>query len=78
MSEIDISSKDFNPNHYKIDALIRILSKYDVDLPPKRQKKDFYVSLFQQHLEYMKKRLKSDQNSTKEVEFAVPYSPKRY
>jgi hypothetical protein len=57
---IDINDPEFDANKWTKDALRRLLTKYDVDMEPKIQKKDYYVKLTMVHLGYMRKRFKDD------------------
>jgi hypothetical protein len=56
----DILDPSFDPQKLNITSLVRILARFDVDLPPSKEKKAYYVNLFNDHLDYMKKRLQSD------------------
>lgn len=77
---IDINDPDFDARKWNINGLIRIQTRYDVDLPPTRQKKEYYVNLTMEHLQYMRKRFKDDlKKSAKKPPskgvFAVPTTP---
>ena len=56
----DILDPSFDPQKLSVTALIRVLARFDVDLPPNKEKKAYYITLFNDHLDYMKKRLQSD------------------
>jgi hypothetical protein len=78
--EVDITDPDFDPKKCNISTLLRLLTKYDVDLPPSRQKKDFYVSLTLDNLNYMRKQLQSSINASAKKApskgvFVVPKTP---
>ena len=58
--ELDPNSENFNARNLTISQIVQILGKWDVDLPVKKERKEYYVNLLNDNLSYIIKRSKNE------------------
>ena len=65
MDSLDYLQDDFDAKKITISQICSILSKHNVDLPVAKQRKDFYVDLFNANIYENRKEIRSKLESVK-------------
>lgn len=65
MDSLDYLQDDFDAKKITISQICSILSKHNVDLPVAKQRKDFYVDLFNTNIYENRKEIRSKLESVK-------------